>query len=166
MGAFPWEKLNFPFPQKTTCYEDKTCEEKLDVLFKTVNVQAMKDFPEVLTFLSRVRLSNIDINQLIAASNEYNYSTVYDSVCKWLRENPENWSDWIVDIQRAFPSRLNLDREVVIVIWTITALFTALTLLALKYLLENKWKPLIREVSPVFFALACVSGILVVFAGA
>jgi len=166
LGEFDWEKLNFPFPQETTCYEDKTCEEKLDILFTTANVQAMEEFPEVLTFLSRVRLSNIDINHLIASSNEYNYSTVYDSVCKWLRENPEDWSHWIVDIQREFPSRLNLESEVVIVIWTSTVLFTALTLLALTYLLKNKEKPLVREVSPAFFALACVSGILVAFAGA
>jgi len=165
MGAFAWEKLNFPFPQKTDCYEYKTCEEKLDVLFKTVNVAAMANFPEVLTFLSRVRLSNIDVNSMIAASNLYDNSSVNDSVCTWLKENEADWQDWIVDIKREMPTRLDLDHDVMIVMWFAVALVTALTLLALFYLLENKEKSLIRAVSPAFLALAAVSGILVAIAG-
>jgi len=164
MGEFAWEKINFPFPQKTDCYEYKTCEEKLDVLFKTVNVAALAEFPEVLTFLSRVRLSNIDVNAMIAASNQDETSSVWNSVCTWLKENPD-WVDWIVDIKRDFPTRLDLDHDVMIVMWFAVAIVSALTLLGLIYLLENKEKSLIRAVSPAFLALAAVSGILVAFAG-
>jgi len=163
MGAYNWEKLNFPFPREVSCYEEKTCEEKLDVLFKTVNVQAMVEFPEVATFLSRVRLSNIDVNYMITLSTRNETATVWDSVCKWLEGNEAVWKDWIVPIQRRL---LGLNRNVVIAIWFATALITSLTLLALKYLIKYKEKPLIRAVSPSFLALAAVSGILVAFAGA
>merc|ERR1711920_1184332 len=100
LGAFDLEKLNFPFPKEPTCYDDKTCETKRDILFKTVNIKAMKDFPEIFNFLSNVRLSTPDVNSIIAASNEYDNSSAYDSACKWLLENPEDWSSWIEDIQR------------------------------------------------------------------
>jgi len=165
LGAFDWEKLNFPFPQETTCYEDKTCEEKLDVLFKTVNVKAAFDFPEVTNFLSRVRLNNINVNSIIAASNEYENSTVFDSVCTWLQGTEAIWSDWIVDIQREIPVRLNLEIDVMIGMWIATGVLTVLTCLALKYLLQNRDKGLVMAVSPQFLTLAAVSGILVAFAG-
>ena len=73
--SFDFEKLNFPFPRKLTCYEEKTCETKVDTLFKSVNINAMKEFPEVLNFLSMVRLSTPDVNAMIAESNKYDNSS-------------------------------------------------------------------------------------------
>jgi len=167
MGAFKLEKLNFPYPfPEGHCDHMRMCEERWDLLFKTVNVHAMNEYPEVLTFLSRMRLSTTDVNNMIAASNEFENSSAWDSVCKWLRENPEDWSNWIVDIERELPYRLDLNLSIMIALWFATAFISSLTLLALMYLLWNKEKPLIKAMSPAFLALAAFSGILVAFAGA
>jgi len=166
LGAFDLEKLNFPFPQDPTCHDDKTCETQIDTLFKTVNIKMMKDIPEVATFLFKVKLSNLVVNSIIAASNEYDNSSAYDSACNWLLENPGDWSSWIEDIQRELPIRLVINHTRVIVMWIVTALFAGLTLIALIYLLQNREKSLIRIMSPEFLALASVSGILVAFGGA
>jgi ABC-type proline/glycine betaine transport system substrate-binding protein len=164
-GTFEWQKINFPFPQKTTCYEDKTCEEKLDVLFKTMNVQAALDLPEILTFLSRVRLSNIHVNSIIADSIKLSTSTTKDSVCSWLIENEDVWKDWIVDIYRETPIRLDLDADVMVLMWVAAGVLTVLTLSALHYLFQHKELRLVKAVSPEFLLLAGLSGIIVAFAG-
>jgi len=165
LGAFNLEKINLPYPYPEGHCDNGMCEEKFNLIFKTVNIRAMAEFPEILTFLSRVRLSTIDVNYILAASNENEGTTVWDSVCHWLHENPAVWTNWLVDIERELPIRLDLNLNVMIALWFPTTLICALTFLALIYLLQNKEKPLIKAVSPAFLTLAAVSGILVAFAG-
>jgi ABC-type proline/glycine betaine transport system substrate-binding protein len=165
LGMYKWQKLNFPFPQETNCYDDKTCEQKLDVLFKTINNKVAVDFPEIEKFLATVRLSNIHVNHIIADANKFANSTTQDSVCTWLKDNYDVWKDWIFDIERELPIRLNLDNEVMIIMWVAAGFLTVVTSGALHYLMQNKDMKLVRAVSPQFLLLAGLSGIIVAFAG-
>ena len=103
-------KYNLPSNWSKTCGTDcelSNCDYPVDILGKVVS-QSIKEFsPDAFSFLSKVELTSavttdwlgqIDLNTTLSAmytGTKGDNLKLRDVVCKWIRENSEEWRTWL-----------------------------------------------------------------------